>query len=174
MSSTSAQRSSVTTCLNKSPSQQNLHHGDKLLIPNSYDGSRLVSEDSMKSAILILVVSLAALSTGCGSSSARMLESVTATPASADAQNFPNGTVQFTPTGIFNKAPTSVTPLPSCSAHGATGSCVTAWSTSPNTIATIDQNGLAQCVPGQSGTATIQVAVSGDGALMGVAKLTCP
>jgi hypothetical protein len=67
-----------------------------------------------------------------------------------------------------------VTPLPSCSAPGATGSCITAWSTSPNTIATIDQNGLAQCVPGQSGTATIQVAVSGDGPLIGVAKLTCP
>jgi hypothetical protein len=32
MSSTSAQRSSVTTCLNKSPSQKNLHPGDKLLI----------------------------------------------------------------------------------------------------------------------------------------------
>lgn len=128
----------------------------------------------MKSAISVLAVSLAALSTGCGSSSTRMLESVTATPASADAQNFPSGRVQFTPTGIFNKAPTKVTPLPSCAVSGATGSCITAWSTSANTIATIDQNGLAQCVPGQSGTATIQVAVSGDGPLMGVAKLTCP
>ena len=128
----------------------------------------------MKPAIPILVISLAALSTGCGSSSARMLESVTATPASADAQDFPNGTVQFTPTGIFNKAPTKVTPLPSCSASGATGSCITAWSTSPNTIATVDQNGMAQCAPSQFGTATIQVAVSGDGPLMGVAKLTCP
>ena len=121
----------------------------------------------MKSAISILVISLAVFSTGCGNSSARMLESVTATPASADAQKFPNGTVQFTPTGIFNKAPTRVTPLPSCSASGATGSCITAWSTSPSTIASIDQNGLAQCVPSQSGTATIQVAVSGDGPLMG-------
>src|SRR4029077_16359758 len=134
----------------------------------------LVSEDSMKPAISILVVSLAVLGMGCGSSGVRMLESVTATPARADAQNFPNGEVQFTPTGIFNKAPTRVTPLPSCSAPGATGSCITAWATSPNTIATIDQNGLAQCGPSQSGTVTIQGAVSGEGPLLGVAKFTCP
>jgi hypothetical protein len=92
-------------------SRSKLHSGDKVLIPNSYNVSRLVSEDSMESSISILVLILAALGTGCGSSGARMLESVTATPASADAQNFPNGTVQSTPTGIFNKAPTRVTPL---------------------------------------------------------------
>lgn len=128
----------------------------------------------MKLAISTLVITLVALATGCGSSSPRMLESVTATPASADAQNYPNGIVQFTSTGNFNKAPTTVTPLPLCSAPGATGSCITAWSTSPNTIATIDQNGAAQCNPGQTGTATIQVGVAGDGPLVSVAKLNCP
>lgn len=128
----------------------------------------------MKLTISMLVISLAAISVGCGSSSPRVLESVTATPASAVAQDFPNGRVQFTPTGVFNKAPTKVTPLPSCSAAGATGPCLTAWSTSPSTIATIDQDGLAECIPGESGTTTIRVAVNGDGPSMGVAKLTCP
>ena len=122
----------------------------------------------------IIVLCLVAATTGCGSSRPRMLVSVIATPATADAQNFPNGKVQFTPTGIFNKTPTRVTPLPACSTITSADACITAWSVSLNTIATIDQNGLAQCVSGQSGTATIQVALAGDGPSMRVATLTCP
>src|SRR5216110_3342934 len=53
-------------------------------------------------------------------------------PKSA-AHDFYNRQVQFTATGIFNKPPTRVAPFP------------VAWVTFPNTTATIDSNGLAQC-----------------------------
>jgi hypothetical protein len=111
----------------------------------------------------ILLLLLAVEAVGCGSGSPRMLQSVTASPMTADAQNFPNGQVQFTATGVFNRAPTRVTPFQ------------VAWLTSLPSIAAIDSNtGLAQCVPGQSGTVTIDVGVPGDGPLMQVATLTCP
>jgi hypothetical protein len=132
-------------------------------------------EASMKLWAPLLALSLLVASTGCGKSSPRMLQSVTASPTIADAQNFPNGQVQFTPTGVFNKAPTRVTPLPACSTTKSADTCITAWSTSPpDTIATVDQTGVAHCLPGQSGTVTIAVAVVGDGPVVDVAKLTCP
>jgi hypothetical protein len=128
----------------------------------------------MKLRTPILALSLAVVTTGCGNSSPRILQSVVANPASADAQNFPNGKVQFTPTGVFNNAPTRVTPLPVCSAPNSGATCITAWSISTDTIATVDQSGVAQCLPGQSGSVTIEVAVVGDHPVMNVAKLTCP
>jgi hypothetical protein len=128
----------------------------------------------MQLAVSFLVLSLVAATTACGNSSPRTLQSVIVTPTKADAQNFPNGKVQFTPTGIFNRAPTRVTPLPTCSAPGVVGACITGWSAFPPTVATVDQNGLAQCVPGQSQTAKIEIALSGDGPLITVATLTCP
>jgi hypothetical protein len=100
---------------------------------------------------------------GCGNSTPRTLQSVTANPASADAKDFPSGRVQFIASGTFNKPPTTVTPLP-----------VTAWLVQGNTVATIDKNGTAECLPLQVGTVKIQVAVAGDGPLMDVAQLTCP
>jgi hypothetical protein len=111
---------------------------------------------------------------GCGMSTPRRLQSVTVSPASADAKDFPNGRVQFTATGIFNKPPTRVTPLPTCSMSSGTDACLTAWSAFPPTVATIDQNGLAQCIAGQSQDTKIEVALPGDGPLMAVATLTCP
>jgi hypothetical protein len=128
----------------------------------------------MKQMVAILALSLTVVATGCGSSSPRTLQSVVASPASADAQSFTNGKVQFTPTGIFNKVPTRVTPLPVCSAPNSGGTCITAWSTSDARIATIDQSGVASCLPGQSATVTIKIAIVGDQPLMSVAKLTCP
>jgi len=105
----------------------------------------------------------AAATAGCGAGTPRTLQSVTATPMIADAKNFPTGQVQFTATAIYNKPPTPVTPFQ-----------VTAWQASPPSVATITNSGLAQCVPGQSGTVTIRVAAPGDGPLMAVATLTCP
>jgi hypothetical protein len=111
----------------------------------------------------ILLLLLAVETAACGAGSPRTLQSVTVSPLTADAQNFPNGQVQFTATGVFNRAPMRVTPFP------------VAWLTSSPSIATIDSNsGLAQCVPGQSGTVTIEVGVAGDGPLIHVATLTCP
>lgn len=117
----------------------------------------------MRLGIPLLALPLIFLTAGCGSSAPRMLQFVTASPASADAMNFPNGRVQFIPTGTYNKPPTTVTPLP-----------VTAWWASPSTIATVDQNGIAVCLSGQVGTVKIKVAVAGDGPLIDVAQLTCP
>lgn len=113
--------------------------------------------------IRFLVLPLAVLISSCGANTPRVLQSVTASPATADAKNFPNGVVHFIPTGIYNTSPTMVTPLP-----------VTAWSTDQISIATIDQNGNAACVPGRVGTVKIRVAVAGDGPLMNAAELTCP
>jgi len=102
--------------------------------------------------------------TGCGSSSnTRMLVSLSATPATADAQNYPNGQVQFVATGTYNKPPIKVTPQ-----------LVTSWQIIPNTMATITQNGLAECVAGQTGTGSVAIAVAGDGPLSTVAHLICP
>jgi hypothetical protein len=109
-----------------------------------------------------LALPLLILTISCGNSP-RVLQSVTATPASADAKNFPNGRVQFTPTGTYNTSPKTVTPLP-----------VTAWLASSSAIATIDPNGVAECVPGQVGTVQIQVGTAGDHPLWTVAQLTCP
>jgi hypothetical protein len=127
----------------------------------------------MQLPVSVVVLSLVIATAACGSGTPRMLTSVVATPANADAKDFPNGKVQFTPTGIFNRAPTRVTPLPTCST-GTGDACITAWSTFPHTVATIDQNGLAQCVQGQSQTAKIEIALSGEGPLTTVATLTCP
>jgi hypothetical protein len=117
----------------------------------------------MKLRTPFLALPLVVLTAGCGNAAPRTLQSVTASPASADAKNFANGRVQFIPTGTYNKPPTPVTPLP-----------VTAWSASPSTIAAIDQNGIAECLTGQVGTVKIEVAVAGDGPLIDVAQLTCP
>jgi hypothetical protein len=43
---------------------------------------------------------------GCGASS-RRLQSISVTPATADAKNFPNSQVQFTATGTYNDGSTS-------------------------------------------------------------------
>jgi hypothetical protein len=116
----------------------------------------------------------------CGSS--RQLQSVTLSPASADAQNFSSGQVPFTATGTFSKPP-SPAPLTSkdvmwC-AGSSSGDCVG----NVNPGATVDQNGLAQCLPGFTGTVTI---LAGTGAtitmpdtgsqlkVFGAAQLTCP
>ena len=57
------------------------------------------------------LILLAAGIAACGGSvmnNGRMLQSLTVTPASADAQNFPGGKVQFSATGTFNMAPVTV------------------------------------------------------------------
>ncbi len=117
----------------------------------------------MKLRTGFLTLPLLLLAAGCGTSSPRGLLSVSASPASADAKDFPNGQVRFIPTGTYNKAPTTVTPQP-----------VSAWLVNPNGIATINQNGLATCVTGQAGTVTIEVGLAGDGPLRNVAQLICP
>ena len=87
------------------------------------------------------------LMAGCGMNN-RVLNSMTISPASADAQNFTNGQVQFTATGSFSQPPSPAAVTPDT------------WSSSNVQIATIDQNGMAQCVQGTTGMVTIVASVS--------------
>jgi hypothetical protein len=115
--------------------------------------------------------------TGCGTSSPRRaLESMNVTPATADAQSFTNGLVQFAATGTFSQPP-SPAPVPYAAPYGLN------WGSSDTNIATIDQSGVAQCTSGGSGTVTITARALpntciGTGCASAVetatAKLTCP
>jgi hypothetical protein len=104
-------------------------------------------------------------STACGSS-----QPITVSPASADAQNFPNGMVPFKATGVTS---------PTWCIGTASGSC----NGNIASIATIDINGQAQCLAGHSGSVTILAGTGGrvivpDGGVQlshfGSAQLTCP
>src|SRR5260370_18223774 len=66
--------------------------------------------------VFIVVMALCA-ALGCGASffassnDGRLLVFVSVDPASADANRFPGGQVQFTARGTFNLSPTPVSPL---------------------------------------------------------------
>jgi hypothetical protein len=126
-----------------------------------------------------LLVLAAAITLACGSE--RMAESISISPATADAQNFANGQVQFTATRYFNKQPSPVTPL-----TATWGVCAQAGN--PDAV-TVSASGLAQCAPGATGTygiyANVQnpshgvctvAATCGGGCwtVVGRAQLTCP
>jgi len=134
----------------------------------------------MSRGLVPLLLMLAFLSLSCGSS--RQLNSISVNPATADAQKFPNGQVQFTATGTFNMAPTTVTPLSVTWCPQATCGV----GTPVNVGVSIDGNGLAQCVSSFSGTVTIVAEaprnpgamitpMSGmNGMVSGTAQITCP
>jgi hypothetical protein len=115
---------------------------------------------------------------GGGSDPNRVLQSIAVTPPTADAQNFPNGKVQFTATGTFTQPPSSA-PFPFTDPYGGS------WqlSESMQSVATITQTGVAQCRPGASGTVTVE-AMAEPGTchgtqctspvIVGNATLTCP
>ncbi len=134
----------------------------------------------MSRGLVPLLLILVFLSSSCGSS--RELNSISVSPATADAQKFPNGQVQFTATGTFNMAPTTVTPLSVTWCPQATCGV----GTPANVGITIDGNGLGQCEPTFSGTVTIVaeaprnpgamiMPMSGmNGMVSGTAQITCP
>ena len=102
---------------------------------------------------------------GCGNNSP-----ITVSPATADAQNFPSGIVQFKATGVRS---------PTWCIGAASGSC----NGNVVPIATIDINGQAQCLAGRSGTVTVLAGTGGrtmnpDAGMQlshfGSAQLTCP
>lgn len=126
-----------------------------------------------------LLVSLLFVIAGCGGNSSmnsnRVLMSISVSPATAIAHNFANGQVTFAATGTFSQPPS---PAAVTFVEPYSGS----WMVSNLNIATIDQNGMAQCVPGQNGTVTISAIASsnsaGGGAMSpavtGTATLSCP
>src|SRR5262249_51081287 len=115
----------------------------------------------------LFVVSLALQTLACGSKPnpnvGRTLISIAVTPEIADAQNFPNGQVQFTATGTFSLPPTPdlVTFAPPYSGQ---------FTMSDTTIATVVSTGqgtiTAQCVAGASGTVFAVASASSNSTLM--------
>jgi hypothetical protein len=118
----------------------------------------------------ILLAGIDLVAGGCGTGSPRLLQSISVTPASADAHSFPNGQVQFTATGTYSQPPS-----PSQLTQSG-------WSLSDPTIATISPSGLAQCNPGASGEVTVRASASGTcrgtgcsaSLFLGTAQLICP
>jgi len=117
----------------------------------------------------------------CGSSTSisgliRQPQSINLSPATADAQNYPDGQVQFIATGHYNTAPYTVSP------QSATwGAC---YQNATTTAVSVTNGGLAQCAHGASGTYTIFAfvmtncnaitACGGGCTVVGTAQLTCP
>jgi hypothetical protein len=129
----------------------------------------------------VWVLAMSSIATiGCGSMNSspnRVLQSMAVTPASADAQTFPQGQVQFTATGTFSKLPSPArVPVPFVSPYSGS------WISSDPNIASINQSGLAQCVSGASGTVMVKAVASSNSAtgpamstaVTGTASLTCP
>ncbi len=112
-------------------------------------------------------------------SNGRVLIAVTINPSIADPINFPNLQVQFSASGAFNAAPTVVNPL---------GGVIwtvdrSAFSTAPDPgHASINQNGVAQCTPGFTGTVQViatapanpSLPVSPSNSTVGLAHMNCP
>src|SRR6266496_5576027 len=130
------------------------------------------SRITLVGAVAVLVI----IGLGCGSH----LSSISLSPAVADAQNFPNGQVQFTATGTSSDSskPAPVTNLTWC--VGTTnGDC----NGNIASVASVSSSGVAQCLPGASGSATVLAGSGGhptnpDGgfplSVFGSAQLTCP
>jgi|SRR5579863_2064776 hypothetical protein len=135
---------------------------------------------------LLLVV--AAITLACGSS-AHIPQSVSVTPATADAQSFPGGAVQFTTTVSYNTKPSPV--------KGVTASWTAcSQQASPANLVSISTTGVAKCLSGASGTYGIYAFVpdptfrgvcaaanvpvgtqpcgGGCGGVVGSAQLICP
>ena len=124
----------------------------------------------------------AAIALACGSPS-HIPQSVTVSPATADAKDFPGGEVQFTATAVYNTMPS---PIQSVSATWS--ACLQGV---PSENVSISTSGAAQCASGATGTYTIYafvpdpsfhgVCASGSlpcggscGGVVGNAQLTCP
>lgn len=135
--------------------------------------------ERLRLALFLLGLVLAAsFVLSCGASAPRQLQSITLSPATADAQDSHNGQVQFTTTGHYNTAPRTVTP------QSATwGVC---YQNAPTSEVSVTTAGLAQCANGADGTYTIWandptnptcnvLGPCGEGcSIVGTAQLTCP
>jgi hypothetical protein len=132
---------------------------------------------------LAFLVALATVVSSCSSSdpnSGRVLYSITVTPATADAQTFPDGQVTFTASGMFSVAPS---PAPLSFAAPFAGQFIVANPTNPpETIATVVSTGnstaTVQCASGATGTVSVVAsAFANNGTntvITGSAQLNCP
>jgi hypothetical protein len=132
-------------------------------------------------AALLLAFETVSCGNAANPNADRVLQSIAVTPLSADALNFPNGQVQFTATGTFTKAP-SPAAVPFTAPYSG-GWSVSDASGIDQSIATINQDGIAQCKPGASGTFKVTAMASNGAchgtqctsvAVAGNATLICP
>src|SRR5439155_8163106 len=123
------------------PVQPTLVSGASLVVRRTSMSSRI----AFVGAVAMLVI----IGLGCGSH----LNSVSLSPAVADAQNFPNGQVQFSATGTYGSSskPVPVTNLTWC-VGAPNGSCYGNIAS----VAAVTGNGVAQCLPVAAGPATIR------------------
>lgn len=131
---------------------------------------------------LLVLASAAAITLACGSSSPHTLQSLSITPASANAQDYASGQVPFTAAGNYTTQPSPVAPM-----SATWGACTTDGSGTD--AVTVSSSGVAQCASGSVGTyqvwaydmsstgATcnvINACGGGCGRVTGTAQLTCP
>ncbi len=124
----------------------------------------------------LFLVSLLALSCGTTPGGPGQLQSITLSPAMADAQDYPGGQVPFVATGVYISPAHKVTPLPA-----QWGACQQNASTSE---VSVTNAGVAQCASGASGAYTVFAfeptncnvinACGGGCTVVGSAQLTCP
>jgi hypothetical protein len=133
---------------------------------------------------LLLPASLV-LSCGTKSPGQDPLQSITLSPAQADAKDYPNGQVQFIATGHYIDPARQVTPL-----SAGWGTCYQESPTNeaPTNAISVTRTGVAQCSPGAVGTYTVwandppnsnieclAITACGGGCFVaGTAQLTCP
>jgi hypothetical protein len=109
----------------------------------------VASGDAVRKITSHLVVALGVLGlSSCGAHSERHVVSITVSPATASAQDFPNGKVQFTASATFDKPPSPVVLNPA--------TWVIQPPPNPPDAVSIDQNGVAQCKAGFAGTVMIE------------------
>jgi hypothetical protein len=127
-------------------------------------------------AIMLACGSQPPIASNCGTTATNngTLQSVTVCPASADAQNYPGGLVQFVAIGEYTTPPSPAVPKPV-----QWGACQNNQSTNG---VTVSNTGLAQC-SGASGTYTVWATAGlecnvigpcGACGPTGRAQLTCP
>ena len=113
-------------------------------------------------SVSLLVILAIVMISACGSSP-RVLQSVSLSPAMADAQGAP---VQFTVTGYFNQQPS-----PATLSTTNWGACYQNQST---TDVSVSSDGMAQCANGAVGTYTVWTWAERSGGSCGSSTLPLP
>jgi hypothetical protein len=142
--------------------------------PNRSRGCFMMSRFCWLALFTLLVVLAGA---GCGD---HKLNSISLSPATADAKDF-GGQVQFTATGTFSD---SSKPVPLKNITWCVGSSSGICNGNIAAAATVDGNGMAQCVLNSTGTVTVLAGTPATSPMMpdkgqplqvfGMARLTCP
>jgi hypothetical protein len=130
-----------------------------------------------RTSLCALAFGATSLALGCGGNE---LKSVMVSPAKADARNFPNAQVQFSATGVYGS---SSKPVPATNLTWCVGTSSGICNGNIASAATVNGNGVAQCLPGTSGTVNVIAGTGGSAPMpdtgqqlkvFGTAQLTCP